>query len=98
MSNIQNKENMICEKCGTENIDNARFCIKCGQPLSPDKAETAQEDTSVSEEAPVNADKAVSPKGKPDLNRLTGKLKSVPKKVLFGVPAAIIAIAVILFM
>lgn len=88
---------MICEKCGTENIDNARFCIKCGQPLSPDKAETSQEDTSVSEEAPVNADKAVSSKGKPDLNRLTGKLKSVPKKVLFGVPAAIIAIAVILF-
>src|SRR5262249_15356729 len=25
---------MICPKCGTNNPDNARFCIECGQPLS----------------------------------------------------------------
>ncbi len=25
---------MICQNCGTQNVENSRFCIKCGLPLS----------------------------------------------------------------
>lgn len=24
---------MQCEKCGAENLESARFCFKCGNPL-----------------------------------------------------------------
>lgn len=27
---------MLCNNCGTENDDNARFCSSCGQPLNKD--------------------------------------------------------------
>lgn len=32
---------MYCEHCGTQLSDTARFCLNCGQPLSPEKRKTA---------------------------------------------------------
>ena len=30
---------MFCAKCGTENVEGARFCKECGQPLAPAESE-----------------------------------------------------------
>lgn len=32
---------MFCPKCGTKNIDEARFCVACGNSLPAVAAETA---------------------------------------------------------
>lgn len=32
---------MFCPKCGTKNIDEAKFCVACGNPLPAVAAETA---------------------------------------------------------
>lgn len=86
---------MICEKCGTENLDDARFCSNCGQTLSPDNDEEKLDVDS--EEASATEGNDELPKGNSSLNQLQNKLKAVPKKVLLGASAAIIAIAVIVF-
>ena len=31
---------MFCPKCGTQNADGARFCLKCGASLAPDAVKT----------------------------------------------------------
>lgn len=30
---------MFCAKCGTQNVDDAAFCLNCGAPMSPDAEE-----------------------------------------------------------
>lgn len=32
---------MFCPKCGTKNVDEAKFCVACGNPLPAVAAETA---------------------------------------------------------
>ena len=44
---------MFCEKCGTKNADDARFCENCGKPLSKIEAEN-----SVSTVNPAEAENA----------------------------------------
>ena len=64
---------MFCEKCGTKNADDARFCENCGNPLSkieaensvstvnPAEAENAPEaENSVSTANPAEAENSVS--------------------------------------
>jgi hypothetical protein len=31
---------MFCSKCGRESADSAKFCVKCGQPLSADRQQS----------------------------------------------------------
>jgi len=35
---------VYCPKCGAKNEDDAKFCVKCGAPLYPEKQEKKREE------------------------------------------------------
>ena len=37
---IDRSVNMLCKKCGFENIDGSKFCVKCGSDLVESQIET----------------------------------------------------------
>lgn len=88
---------MLCKKCGTENENGAKLCKKCGTPLG----ESCNGHPKSTNEMSTNAsgtDKSASSKNINSVNALqiTEKLKIMPKKILFGVCAAIVAVIVVI--
>ena len=92
---------MKCEKCGWENLDDAKFCANCGSPLS--KAEEVVELTNGStepsaDEKPTEVSDAEKPKtnegGLPALdilNRFTKKQLGIAVGAVVGVIVVIVA-------
>lgn len=75
---------MICEKCGTDNFDNARFCRSCGQPVYRKPEGENAENTAVNTAAEIGG--SVPAAAVP----LPKKKKS--KKALFIVLTAVLLI------
>ena len=87
---------MFCGNCGAENPDGTKFCGKCGQPLIPmpsasnenvgstQTSQTAQKAAGSAQTAAKAAGEAV------------GKLKKLPKGVLIGICAAVVAAIVLI--
>lgn len=44
---------MFCSKCGTQNADNNRFCMTCGQPIGQSAASTVTQQPVVGQPLPV---------------------------------------------
>lgn len=83
---------MFCGNCGTENANGAKFCKGCGQPLKGD-ANKAPKMIPSQGNSGSNAAPGAS---KVDMSQVTDKIKSLPKKVLIGAGAAVIALIVII--
>ncbi|WP_457548787.1 zinc-ribbon domain-containing protein [Archaeoglobus sp.] len=47
---------VFCPKCGAENMDGSKFCIKCGAPLKAKASNTIKSNVSVSDTIYVNDD------------------------------------------
>lgn len=87
---------MFCGKCGTENVNNAKFCKNCGEPLKSMR--------SVQETNPVKETNGAQEEKKAvllqtDMTQAAGQLdrktRAVPKKALAGICAAVILIVII---
>ncbi len=77
---------MFCSKCGTENADSAKFCKSCGQALSLARPEVQ----SVQQDGVVSEDKKLVSQ------QLTQKVKELPKKAVWGIIAAAVAVLVLI--
>lgn len=95
---------MFCEKCGTKNADDARFCENCGNPLSKIEAEN-----SVSTVNPAEAENAPVVKNSVDTTPQAGaaqagfdaagnpvpvQKKKAPVKLIAGLCAGAVALIV----
>lgn len=80
---------MYCGHCGAENEDGAKFCKSCGKELTPTNAKPSK--TEARKE--VNND-AVVTTSQP--SKIVEKIKSLPKNILIGICAGIVAIIVII--
>ena len=87
---------MFCPKCGTKNIDEARFCVACGNPLPAVAAETAP---------PLrrNRNPVVAPDMAPDVAPIqqgvapeSAKMPSAKKKTPIFVGVAVVIVAFVL--
>lgn len=101
---------MFCEKCGTQNADDARFCENCGNPLSKIEAENAPEaENSVSTVNPVEAENAPAVENSVDTTPQAGaaqagfdaagnpapaQKKKAPVKLIAGLCAGAVALIV----
>lgn len=101
---------MFCEKCGTKNADDARFCENCGNPLSKIEAENAPEaENSVSTVNPAEAENAPVVKNSVDTTPQAGaaqagfdaagnpvpvQKKKAPVKLIAGLCAGAVALIV----
>lgn len=73
---------MFCGNCGTENDKGVRFCKNCGKELNTPVAEN--ENSFVK-----NAEEAIK---KVDMEKVTGKIKAIPKKVIAITAITIVAL------
>lgn len=98
---------MYCGKCGAENVDGARFCQKCGQPLStgedPGVPLSGSEPSSgkggaggYSSQELKAASSLAANKLKDASGLALSRLKMVPKKVLIGCGVVLIGLIVII--
>lgn len=101
---------MFCEKCGTKNADDARFCENCGNPLSKIEAENAPEaENSVSTVNPAEAENAPEAENSVDTTPQAGaaqagfdaagnpvpvQKKKAPVKLIAGLCAGAVALIV----
>lgn len=84
---------MFCNKCGTKNADEARFCISCGNNLG----EKVESEKSLSLES--NQKQKGEFALQTSLDKLTNVLKTFPKKILIGIGvflATLIALVLLL--
>lgn len=77
---------MFCNKCGTKNADEARFCISCGNNLG-EKVENEKLPSSES-----NQKKKGEFALQASLDKLTRVLKVFPRKVLIGIGVFLVAL------
>ncbi len=82
---------MFCGKCGTENENGAKFCKGCGQALKGTANQNITEKTSS-----VSQGNAAASVSSARVNQLLEKVKSLPKKILFGVIGGVIALIIII--
>lgn len=101
---------MFCEKCGTKNADDARFCENCGNPLSKIETENAPEaENSVSTVNPAEAENAPVVENSVDTTPQAGaaqagfdaagnpvpvQKKKAPVKLIAGICAGAVALIV----
>ena len=77
---------MFCPKCGTKNVDGAKFCAACGNPLVSASAAPVQQNP-----APGASPAAQGPA--PKLAKAPGAKKKVP--IIIGAAAAVVVIALV---
>ena len=77
---------MFCPKCGTKNIDGAKFCTACGNPLVSASAAPVQQNP-----APGASPAAQGPA--PKLAKAPGAKKKAP--IIIGAAAAVVVIALV---
>ncbi len=94
---------MFCGQCGTENENGARFCKGCGAPLTqpgnekPSNEQLKMTSTAGAEETVGKREKAsFGTTAGVNAGQLADKLKTMPRKVLFGGIAVVAAIIVII--
>lgn len=85
---------MFCGNCGTENVNEANFCKECGKPLSKGAGQTTRMLPPHAGTAGVSG--AEPKEGKVNAGQFIDKIKAVPKKILIGACAAVVAIIVII--
>jgi hypothetical protein len=85
---------MFCSKCGAENSKGAKFCKACGQPLGEVSSSVDTKKNEQKDSSPVNSPKSSIPKL--DLSQAVDRIKKLPKNVLIGGGAALIALIVII--
>lgn len=80
---------MYCGKCGAENAEGAKFCKGCGMALN---------DGIEQEMSPVPSENTGETVSTVSVNnsQVLDKIKAIPKKVLIGVAAAVIALIAII--
>ena len=83
---------MFCGNCGAENANGAKFCKECGQPLAGDAGKAPK----MALPQGNSESNATSGAAKVDVSQMTDKIKALPKKVLIGVGAAVVALIVII--
>ena len=84
---------MFCGNCGAENLDEAKFCKSCGQPLyDSSNNNVVNNDPNVTVNSNMGNTVVVVNNGV----NLLDKIKAIPKKVLGIAGAAIIALIVII--
>lgn len=86
---------MFCPKCGTKNIDEARFCVACGNPLpavsvTPSPSGEIGNPTIASDMAPgvVPTQQSVAPE--------SAKMPSAKKKTPIFIGVAVVIVAFVL--
>lgn len=90
---------MFCGKCGAENVNSAKFCRNCGEPLKSmcgvQETNCVREANSAQEEKKAVFPQAgmVQAAGQPDR-----KTRAIPKKALAGICAVVAVLIVIICM
>ena len=86
---------MFCGNCGVENDNGAKFCKGCGQPL---KVEVSKPSADISSQGNSGGNVGNVTTGVPkiDVAQMTDKIKTIPKKVLIGACAAVVALVIII--
>lgn len=79
---------MLCDNCGKENADESRFCEFCGKPLENAQTNELKQE----EQVTINQEEAPKVEANPAIE----KIKKLPKKILFGGIAGIVAIIAII--
>ncbi len=88
---------MFCNNCGSENINEARFCRSCGQPLAADNQQQKMTPPKLDAVTGTDVNQQSSSDYTPQMRKVdTSKLKEtiqkLPKQLIVGVTAAIVII------
>lgn len=88
---------MYCGNCGAENVNGAKFCKGCGKPLADDNVGGTKKIIPATKGAnAADGAGAASEALKVDVSQIMDKLKALPKKIVIGAAAAVVALIVII--
>ncbi len=93
----QQSNTLICQSCGAQNANDAKFCAVCGKPLNVAVNPTAEAKPEASNMA-IESSKVAT--NKVNTTDIANKIQSIPKKVLCacGAGLALLVIAIAIFM
>ena len=86
---------MFCGNCGVENANGAKFCKGCGQPLKGDVNQVPKM-TPPQGNAGSSVSNAATGAPKVDVSQVADKIKALPKKILIGACAAVVALIIVI--